>query len=107
MRKMMLLKPCCFLALLLCTQIIIAAPTCRSITSCSAPLATPSSSGCNIIIEWEQCDGTNGYKNSACRNTGCISDCVCSCDATGYHICWYDSCTQSIKSTDFTCAGCS
>lgn len=108
MRKYHLQVLCCSLVLLTNISLAHAAPTCSVIVSCQNPAV---GNGCDIMMDWTQCDGTSGYRHSTCRNQGCVQDCCCACTTdgsitTGYIINWYDNCTNSYKSTNFSCAGC-
>jgi hypothetical protein len=85
---------------------------CRDIFSCSTGTSTNSNGDtmCTISVSWHACEGGQPGSNQACVNTGCISDCSCSCQGsspnfTGTAQSWTD-CNGIYRSITKTCLGC-
>ncbi len=88
-------------------------PNCHDIFSCSVDPNAHNSNGdsqCEISVSYHACDGTQPGSNQACTNTGCISDCSCSCQGsspnfTGTAQSWMD-CDGVLQSSTKGCSGC-
>ena len=77
--------------------------SCRMFISCSTQIV---SNGCNNIVRWTRCDGSNGYRQAGCRNTGCIRNCTCDCDENGYSQSWCVCPNDTLVIGTFECSGC-
>lgn len=80
---------------------------CHDIFSCTA---TPGTTQCTISVSIHACDGTQPGGNEACTNTGCVSQCSCSCQGSspnwsGTATSWID-CNNVIRSNTRQCSGC-
>lgn len=81
---------------------------CHDIFTCNA--TSNGSTSCSISVEYHGCDGTQPGGNEICQNSGCISQCSCSCQGSspnfaGTATSWMD-CNGALQSSTKGCSGC-
>src|SRR2546425_1611795 len=86
---------------------------CHDIFSCSVDPNAHNINGesqCTISVSIHGCDGTQPGGTEACTNTGCVSQCSCSCQGSspnwsGTATSWID-CNNVLRSNTRGCSGC-
>lgn len=80
---------------------------CKRVGSCRA--YNTGNGGCNLDFSWIDCRDIGHTHLRTCRSGdygGCRTNCICSCDAGGYTVSWYDQCQDMYVSDSFYCTGC-